>query len=99
MTKMGDLKFTTAGDYISAYTSEDVEIILKQYNSYDVDTWPFYPIVMPLKEGQGPASDAECDEITWEVWDRFCNSYGNFKYLPEAINESLKLTKELLGND
>ena len=78
------------------YHSEDVPLILKQYDHLDVRTWPYYAITLPLLQGQGPASDSECDEITYEVWDHFCDSYGSYKYLPDAINEALRLTHELL---
>jgi hypothetical protein len=52
---------------------------------------------MPLKEGNGPTTGAECDSITFEVWDHFCDSYGSFEHLPTAINEAMRLTKELLN--
>ena len=79
-----------------SYHKDDIPIILKYYEPLSVRTWPFYPIVMPLKEGQGPATDQECDEITYEVWDHFCASHGSHKYLPDAINQAMALTKELL---
>ena len=78
-----------------SYDKRDVEVIKSLYDPMNVRTWPYYPIVMPLKEGQGPASYSECDQITFEVWDHFCNSYGTFEYLPDAINEALRLNKEL----
>ena len=78
-----------------SYDKRDVEVIKRIYDPMDVRTWPYYPIVMPLKDGQGPASYAECDQITFEVWDHFCNSYSVFEYLPDAINEAMRLTKEL----
>lgn len=77
------------------YHPEDLEIIYRHYNPLDARTWPYYPIVMPLKGDQGPASDAECDKIEWEVWDRFCNSVYSSEYLPHAINEALRLNKEV----
>lgn len=80
-----------------SYASEDdIPYIRKHYDPLDVRTWPYYPITLPLLVGQGPVSDKECDEITYEVWDQFCNSYGSFKYLPDAINEALNLNNELL---
>ena len=79
-----------------SYESEDVPLILQQYDPLNVRTWPYYPIIMPLLNGAGPVTDAECDEITWEVWDIFYNSYGTHKYLPDAINQALQLTQELL---
>jgi len=78
------------------YHADDLEIILQHYNPHDVRTWPYYPVIMPLKDGRGPASDAECDKITWEVWDRFCNSVGTFDYLPDAINDARKRNEELV---
>jgi hypothetical protein len=78
------------------YHADDLAIILSRYNPHDVRTWPYYPILMPLEDGQGPASDAECDKITWEVWDRFCNSVGTFDYLPDAINDAMKRNAELI---
>lgn len=78
------------------YAPEDVVLLREHYNPSDCRTWPYYPIVMPLKDGNGPASDAECDTITWEVWDRFCNSVGSFDHLPDAINDALRRNKELL---
>lgn len=59
----------------------------------DPRRWWYYPIVMPLKDGLGPASDEECDEITWEVWDQVCNSYGSFKCLPDALKMAIELNK------
>jgi hypothetical protein len=77
-------------------TPEDLALIKKYYDPLNVRTWFYYPIVMPLLEGQGPASDAECDEITWEVWDWFCTTYASFNNLPDAINEALRLNSKLL---
>jgi hypothetical protein len=57
----------------------------------DVRNWYYYPIVIPLKNGQGPASDEECDQITWEVWDVLLNSHGSFDNLPDAINHAIKM--------
>lgn len=56
---------------MSNYTKEDIEIIRRAYDPTDCRTWPYYPIVMPLRDGTGPVDDSECDKITWEVWDRF----------------------------
>jgi hypothetical protein len=84
-------------DKLMSYDKRDVEVIKTLYNQLDVRTWPYYTITMPLLEGQGPATNAECDQITYEVWDHFCNSYGNFEYLPDAINEAMRLTNDLLS--
>jgi hypothetical protein len=77
------------------YDPEDLESIYRHYNPLDTRTWPYYPIVMPLKDGLGPANAAECDKITWEVWDRFYNSVYSSEYLPHAINEAMRLNKEV----
>lgn len=79
------------------YVAEDVPLILKQYDPFNVRTWPYYPITMPSQNGKGPVAYAECDEITWEVWDIYYNSYGTHTYLPDAINQALQLTNELLA--
>lgn len=79
-----------------AYHKDDLELVRKYYDPLNVRTWPFYPIIMPLKEGQGPATYQECDEITFEVWDHFAGSHGSHEYFPDAINQAMKLTKELL---
>lgn len=80
-----------------SYHSEDIPLILKHYDALNCRTWPFYVIEMPLTaEGQGPASIKEADSVTYEVWDHFCNSHGSHKYLPDAINQALQLTLELL---
>lgn len=84
---------------------EDVEAVIEvlrrhrdvEYDPMDIRTWPYYPVVMPLKEGKGPVSEAECDQITFEVWDLLYNSHGSFGYLPDAINEAMRLTREQEG--
>ena len=80
-----------------SYCKSGIEAFLRLYDPLDVKTWPYYPIIMPLKEGNGPTTGAECDSITFEVWDHFCDSYGSFEHLPTAINEAMRLTKELLN--
>ena len=82
------------------YSKEDSAIITDYYDPLNIRTWPFYPIEMPLTgDGKGPATvGIDAAEITYEVWDAFCNSYGSHKYLPDAINQAMALTKELLGN-
>lgn len=82
-----------------SYHIDDIPIILKHYNPLDVRTWPFFAIEMPLTEDKtGPASiGKDAAEMTYEVWDQFCNSYGSHKYLPDAINQALQLTQELLN--
>lgn len=83
------------------YHRDDIPSILKYYDPMDCRTWPFYAIEMPsAKDGNGPATiGVDADKITYEVWDRFCNSYGNHEYLPDAINQALNLTKELLSDE
>lgn len=79
------------------YDEETIKIFQKHYNPTKSQTWPFYPIVMPLLNGQGPASDEECDEITWEVWDRFLDTFGSYKTLPEALNVALTLNTKVIN--
>jgi len=79
-----------------SYHKDDLERVRRYYDPLNVRTWPFFPIIMPLKDGQGPATDQECDEITYEVWDHFGGSHGSHEYLPDAINQAMELTKELL---
>lgn len=74
---------------------KEVKLLKELYNFKNCRTWPYYPIVMPLLEGQGPASDKECDEITWEVWDRFCISMNSFSNLPDAIDYAIMLNEDL----
>lgn len=78
------------------YVLEDIVLLKRQYNPTDVRTWPYFPIVMPLKYGAGPVSDSDCDEITWEVWDRYCDSVGSHKHLIDAINHALRLNAKLM---
>jgi hypothetical protein len=84
-----------------SYDAQDVEVLktFYVYNPADVRTWPYYPIEMPLKDGQGPATHADCDQITYEVWDHFYNSYSSFEHLPDAINEAMRLSTLLLSGE
>lgn len=79
-----------------SYSAEDIPLLLNSFNSKDCRTWPFKVLPMPLKEGKGPVSEEECDQITYEVWDIFYDSYGSFEYLPDAINKCLELTHQLI---
>ena len=81
-----------------SYVKEDLTLLKKHYNRNDVRTWPYYPIEMPsTKDGQGPATvGVDADKIEYEVWDHLCNSNGSYEYLPDAINEAMRLTNELL---
>ena len=83
-----------------AYVKEDLTLIKIHYNVNDVRTWPFYPIVMPTtKDGRGPATvGKDADKIEYEVWDSLLNSHGSYEYLPDAINEAMRLTNELFGD-
>ena len=79
-------------------SDESLEIIRKHYNPSDVRTWPFFPIIMPLKNGTGPATYEECDQITYEVWDLLFDTHGSFIYMPDAINKAMELSKRVLDN-
>jgi hypothetical protein len=79
-----------------AYDIEDIGLLRKRYDEADPRTWPFFPIVMPSKNGKGPASDEECDKIEWEVWDQFCISYKTFSCLPDAIEYAIRYSKIVL---
>lgn len=60
----------------------------------------YYPIVMPLNaEGQGPASDAECTKITFEVWDQELTSHHSFDNLPDAVDKAESMNEEWDKND
>jgi hypothetical protein len=57
----------------------------------------YFPIIMPLdKRGMGPASESkgQIRKITWEVWDQFCETFGSFDCLPDAIQEAERLNRE-----
>lgn len=81
-----------------SYHVDDISNVVKHYDPLNVRTWPFFPIEMPITaEGEGPATIGDdASKITYEVWDHFCNSYGSHDYLPDAINQALTLTQELL---
>lgn len=79
------------------YSVDEISILREVYVPSNPRTWPYYPIVMPLKDGQGPSSDAECDKITWEVWDRCYNTVGQFDCLPDAIECAMTKNAELFG--
>lgn len=63
-------------------------------NMYDVRTWPFYPIEIPLtSEGMGPATiGKDADKIVYEVWDRFHMTISVHDNLPDAINRAFELS-------
>lgn len=59
----------------------------------------FYVIVMPLTaDGNGPASEenGEIRKLTWEVWNQFCDVFGSFDCLPDAIDKAEELNAEML---
>jgi len=64
----------------------------------DVRQWPYYPITMPITaDGRGPASveKGEARALTWEVWSQdLSQTFGPFEYLPDAINEAMRLSIE-----
>lgn len=80
-----------------SYDETDKTHFLVLYKADDCRSWPYFPIVMPLLDGNGPATDEECNKITWEVWDQLCNTYGSFDYLPDAINKAIQMNREFLG--
>ena len=79
------------------FTHEGLKALHRAYNPSDCRTWPFFPIVMPTKDGRGPASDVECDQITWEVWDIVLRSHASFDNMPDAINLAMKMTNDLFA--
>lgn len=79
-----------------SYNEADRIHFLVLYKADDCRTWPYFPIVMPLKGGNGPATDEECDKITWEVWDQMYNTYESFEYLPDAINKAMQMNRDFL---
>lgn len=84
--------------YKETYSAADIDAIKRHYNPLDVRTWPFYAIVMPLNdEDQGPCEIGEATKLTWEVWDMLCGSHGSYVSLSEAINEAMRMTKEVMG--
>lgn len=54
--------------------------------------WFYTVIPIPLdKDGNGPCSVEEAVDMVYEVWDIFCNDYGTYKNLSEAIEQAIKL--------
>ena len=61
----------------------------------DSRLWEYYPIIMPLKQGQGPVPYEDCDEVIFEVWKGdLTESYGPFEFLPDAINKAMELNNQ-----
>lgn len=82
-----------------SYSTFDIEHFRKSYKMDDVRTWPYYPIILPLKDGSGPVSYSESDEVTWEVWDRLYNTLKTFDNLYDAINHAIMLNETLIGKN
>lgn len=81
-----------SGDELIKLVQSLAALALRQRAPWDQRM--FFPIVMPLdKEGRGPASegDGSIYELTWEVWDQNCQSYGSFRYLNEAVLKAEEL--------
>lgn len=78
---------------LNTYHPDQVDVMRKHYREEEPTTWPFYVIQIPLLNGNGPASFAECDEVVFEVWDKMCNSHFTTKYLPKAIKHAMLLNK------
>lgn len=59
--------------------------------------WYYYPIIIPLDaDGLGPATiGKDAVKISFEVWDQHCTSHAFFNNLPDAINEAIRLNKEM----
>ena len=57
----------------------------------------YYPIEMPLtKDGRGPATiGKDAAKMTYQVWDQFCDSHGDFEFLSDAIRHAQKLNAAL----
>ncbi len=82
----------------TVYDAKEIALLKRQFVETDPRTWPFFPIIMPLFDGKGPAM-VGFDEITFEVWDQFCiGTYFSTKYLPEAISHAMKMNKELFDD-
>lgn len=75
---------------------DGLEILKRHYKANDITTWFFKPIDIPLINGEGPCIYAECDDLVYEVWDAFCNTIGQFKYLSHAIQYAIELNDELV---
>ena len=63
----------------------------------DVRKWFHYPIEMPVNaDGEGPAKVGESAvRMTYEVWDRLLMSHSSHEFLPDAINEAIRLNLEM----
>lgn len=58
----------------------------------------YYVIIMPInKDGQGPCDNHEIDKIKWQVWDQALTSYGEYDFLPDAIDHAEELNALMLS--
>lgn len=73
------------------------EIWKEQYVTSKYSTWFFKPIDIPLINGEGPCSYAECNDLVYEVWDVFCNTIAQFVLMSDAIRYSMELNEELVN--
>lgn len=78
------------------YTEDSIKYLKDKYDITDCHTWPFYPIIMPIKHGLGPVDYYECEEVVWEVWDHLCAVYGRFNSEYKAINLAIALSEQLM---
>ena len=66
----------------------------------DSREWFYFPIIMPLdKNGRGPAAIEETAEITWQVWDQYCDCHGSHGALMDAINQAIALSVKHLNGE
>ena len=79
-----------------SYADSEIEVLRKNNSPTNINTWPFFPIIMPLLKGRGPVSAAECDEIIFEVWDQHCLSSTSHTCLRDAIQKAMVQNLELL---
>ncbi|MBB3990308.1 hypothetical protein GGR19_001722 [Croceicoccus naphthovorans] len=64
----------------------------------DVRAWPHFVITVPVTaKGEGPATLAEADRLTWEVWDWSFETHGVFDNLPDALNLAIHLNTQGAG--
>jgi ADP-ribose pyrophosphatase YjhB (NUDIX family) len=67
----------------------------------NVRGWQYFPIMMPLTaKGDGPATIGhDATQIKFEVWDQALETYGSFEFLPDAINEAMRLNRKAMLDD
>lgn len=61
----------------------------------NVRNWYYFPIEMPVdKDGCGPATlGVDAVRVTYEVWNALYETVARFDYLPDAINEAMRLNE------